>query len=325
MKKNNIFKLAVFFLTLIGFVSNSISQDDAGLYGAYADIGVGLRPLGMGGAYTALASDENAPRWNPALLDDVRDPVAGFTWTNQFSLVPYHYLTVAIPFGRKPSKPMGFGLGAYALSAGDDVYRETTIGVSIGINATRLKIPVESLRLGTTVKILMTSFGNNSDGDEDRVTGDAFGYAVDLGLHWAAAEKLAFSIVSRELLNNITWNSSSRPESYSEGTPTTLVLAGAYWLEMMTFAMEYQPGFVYDDVPDRFSFGMEGELWKILRPRFGFAKNLRSRASNQWITAGLGIDIRPKSFGPIRLIKFGYSHLFHEIEASPRVGLIIGW
>jgi len=300
----------------------------SGIGGAFADIGLGLRPLGMGGAYSALAADENAARWNPALLDAVKDPIAGFTWTKQFNLIQYNYLAAALTNG----------FGCYAISAGDDVLRETTIGLGFGINAPRIKIPIDNLRIGVTAKILFASFGNNSDedGGEDRVTGSSFGYGLDIGFHYQASETVSLALVSRELVNNINWDTSiegeeeaaadeaTRETKYSEGLPQSLIVAAAYEKEKLALAVEYHVG-LYGDVSDRIVFGAETVIFKIVRPRMGFAQNLTSGNPNQWITAGLGMEFQTQSLGPIREVKFGYTHLFHHIDFSPRVGLVIGW
>ncbi|MDD5089864.1 MAG: UPF0164 family protein [Candidatus Wallbacteria bacterium] len=44
------------------------AEDSSGSAGAYLKMGVGARPLGMGGAFTAIADDATAAFWNPAGL-----------------------------------------------------------------------------------------------------------------------------------------------------------------------------------------------------------------------------------------------------------------
>ncbi len=63
----------MFFISFVisignGFITAVDASDLSGRPGAFADIGLGLRPLAMGGAYIALAADENGARWNPAML-----------------------------------------------------------------------------------------------------------------------------------------------------------------------------------------------------------------------------------------------------------------
>ncbi len=63
-------------------------------------IGVGGRALGMGGAYTALASDVTAGYWNPAGLSHIIYPQVTLMHNELFgSLANYDYGAVALPVG----------------------------------------------------------------------------------------------------------------------------------------------------------------------------------------------------------------------------------
>src|ERR1035437_10950614 len=44
----------------------------ASLFAAFLDDGWGARPIGMGGAFTAIADDSNAPMYNPAGIVQVQ-------------------------------------------------------------------------------------------------------------------------------------------------------------------------------------------------------------------------------------------------------------
>ncbi len=319
-------KALPFWLILLLSAASAAQANEvklSGQAGAFADIGLGLRPLGLGGAYSALAADENAVRWNPSLLADVHDPIAGFTWTNQFSLIPYHYLSTAIPVRGVLGAGEDLGTGAYFVSAGDQAYRETTVGLGVGFKGPQIHIPVEKLRLGAAVKLLFTSFGNDEEGGEDRVTGSSLGYSLDLGAAFHVTQEVVVAAVLSDLVNDITWDSSQKG-SYSEGLPRNLILGAGIEKSSVTLSFEFRPG-LYADVKDRMVMGAEAALWKFLKPRLGFARNLSSQNPNQWVTAGLGIDIKPKGWGPIRCINFGYTQMFHKIDSSPRVGLVIGW
>jgi len=309
-----IFLFSIVLLLNCGILS---AQDLSGRPGAFADINLGLKPLGMGGAYTALAADENAPRWNPALLTRVENFTTGFTWTRQFSLISYNYLTLALPL------KSGVGLGAYAVSAGDEVYRETTVGLSAGFPAVKLGIPLERLSVGGSLKIYLASFGNNTDGEADRVTGSAWGGGLDLGLHYQASPTVSLAAVGRDVVNDIKWDSSVKGK-YGEGVPTVLALSGAVVRPRMTLGLEYQPG-LYNDVPDRLMAGAELRIGSWLRPRLGMAQNLGGGDLNRAVTAGLGLEFATGYLGPVKEVKFGYTHLFHKINPSPRVGIILTW
>ncbi len=311
-------------LTVIILFAGSLTQVSAaglsGHPGAFADVGLGLRSIGMGGAYSALAGDENAARWNPAMLTEVLGYNAGFTWTRQFSLIDYHYLAFAVPIER--DRP-GLGVGGYVVTAGDDVYRETTFALSAGVGAAKLKLPVPDLNFGVTVKMRTVNFGSNADGGDDRVTGDALGYGMDIGLHYRFTPAVSAALVMRDLVNDIKWSSSVRGD-YCEGVPRRLVLAAAVEKEKLVLGMEYQPG-LYGDVPDRMRVGGEFTLLGILRPRFGLAQDLASGDVNRWITLGLGIELTSSFLRPFRKVSVGYTHMLHEIDPTPRVGLAITW
>src|SRR5207302_9163172 len=54
-------------MTLFLFIALSSALD-----AAFLDAGWGARPVGMGGAFTAIADDSNAPLYNPAGLVQVQ-------------------------------------------------------------------------------------------------------------------------------------------------------------------------------------------------------------------------------------------------------------
>ncbi len=69
--------------------------------GEFMALGVGGRPSGMGGAFTALANDVTAGYYNPAGLAFLNYPQISLMHSEQFgSLINYDYAAVAIPFGK---------------------------------------------------------------------------------------------------------------------------------------------------------------------------------------------------------------------------------
>ncbi|MBM3328916.1 MAG: hypothetical protein FJY67_05505 [Calditrichaeota bacterium] len=311
---------------LVMLISAAPMAQAAGLSGrpgAFADIGLGLRPLGMAGSYSALASDENAARWNPAMLAEVEDWSAGFSWAKQFNLISYNYIALAAP------QAVGnAGLGAYVIASGDEVYNETTIGLAAGMPLEGFGLPIPG-NAGAGLKYLNSSFGSNSDGGADRVQGSANGFGLDLAWHWRPLEEASFAVVIHDLVNVLSWDrriegSTPSSKTYSEGVPTTMVLGLAWQLEAATFSSEYRPG-LYGDVADRFIIGGEFSFWSVVKARFGLGQNMSGSDRNRWVTLGLGIEIEPSYLGPVQSVRFGYTHLVHDIAATPRVGLTLSW
>ncbi len=311
--------------TLAGLLlSASIVQagELSGLSGSFADIGLGLRPLGMGGAYTALAFDEHAVRWNASLLGDVLDPSAGFSWAKQFNIISYNYASIAYPIS-----DMGLGVGGYIISAGDDVYRETTIGLGAGITGDNFQLS-ENILFGSTLKIYLANFGQDAGGGTDRVEGSAGGFGLDLAASYRFTDELIFALVGRDLINTISWSSDNADHStkgdYSEGVPRVIDLAAAYQNTKFAASFGIQPS-LYSDSPTRVGFGFEVVMMKVFKPRLGISQNFGSDDSNRQVSLGLGIDLDPSFAGPIRKVKFGYTHLIQHIDSTPRVGLTVSW
>ncbi len=106
-------KIVIISFFALLFISAAKSQTVIGKYaGEFMAIGVGGRPLGMGGAYVAIANDVTAGYYNPAGLAQINYPEVSLMHEERFgSLVNYDYAAVAIPYG----KDMSFGLSIMRL------------------------------------------------------------------------------------------------------------------------------------------------------------------------------------------------------------------
>ncbi len=77
--------------------------------GEFLAIGVGGRPLGMGGAYVSVVNDVTSGYWNPGALARIDYPQAVLMHDERFgNLVNYDYASVAIPWG--PNVSLGFSV-----------------------------------------------------------------------------------------------------------------------------------------------------------------------------------------------------------------------
>lgn len=120
----------------------------------FNNIGVGARPLGLGGAFVALADDSNAADYNAAGLGYIRDPVLGATHAQRFSgLITYNSVSGIIPFGRAGS--IGASLGM--LAEDSEIYREQTVRLSYGNALFR------QLAIGANLKLFRTAFDETNE------------------------------------------------------------------------------------------------------------------------------------------------------------------
>jgi len=105
------FFVVALFISL--FTNSIFSQTVIGKYaGEFLAIGVGGRPLGMGGAFTALTNDVTAGYYNPAGLAHLNYPQISLMHDERFgNLVNYNYAAVGIPYG----KDMSFALSVIRL------------------------------------------------------------------------------------------------------------------------------------------------------------------------------------------------------------------
>jgi hypothetical protein len=107
--------LIIFFFLM--FSSVAVAQTVIGKYaGEFLALGVGARPLGMGGTAVALTNDVTSGYWNPAGLAVINYPQVTVMHAENFGgIVGYDYAAVAIPFQTNKS----FGVSVVRLGVAD--------------------------------------------------------------------------------------------------------------------------------------------------------------------------------------------------------------
>lgn len=110
-----ILRILVSFTFLIINYEFSIASD-VGVTGAqFLKIGTGARPMGMGGAFGAIADDGYAAYWNPAGFAQLESSYLSTTYLDYFEDVDFGYLGYAMPY-----RTWGvIGLGISYLTLGD--------------------------------------------------------------------------------------------------------------------------------------------------------------------------------------------------------------
>jgi len=178
------------------------------------------RPVALGGAYTALAADENALLYNPAGLGRIGRSGATFMHNQYFAGITQEYASLVAP--------QGWGVSLNLLNSGD--IQETTLsnpdGTGLGnTGLTDLALSVgygravaDSLSLGAGVKYIQEDIADVRGRD----------FAVDLGVLYAAPEGKGLSLGAA--LQNL--GPAVKFQEAQESLPLNARLGAAYAFEV---------------------------------------------------------------------------------------------
>lgn len=241
---------------------------------------VGARAIGMGGAFSAVASDASVAHWNPAALASLQRQEIGFAYADRFGLGLNHsYLDYVLPIGDHHA------LGVDWLHIGFDD-SELNTGQNKLSFAYGYRNGIEGLRpfIGNTaigVSGKYRSFNVDLDGNN---LGSASGWGFDLGLLAPLPYGLRLAVVAQDL--------GGTDLQYENGVSET-VYDSRYRL-----GLSYRPvegltvGMDLDD-----SFHLGGEYWLrgLLALRAGMVTELdtpESFGNATTMTFGLGLKYR---------------------------------
>ena len=241
---------------------------------------VGARAIGMGGAFSAVASDASVAHWNPAALASLQRQEIGFAYADRFGLGLNHsYLDYVLPIGDHHA------LGVDWLHIGFDD-SELNTGQNKLSFAYGYRNGIEGLRpfIGNTaigVSGKYRSFNVDLDGNN---LGSASGWGFDLGLLAPLPYGLRLAVVAQDL--------GDTDLQYENGISET-VYDSRYRL-----GLSYRPvegltvGMDLDD-----SFHLGGEYWLrgLLALRAGMVTELdtpESFGNATTMTFGLGLKYR---------------------------------
>lgn len=293
---------ALVLLLLAGGAARAQSSAGADAFD-FLRLDANARPVGMGGAYTALATDANALLYNPAGLARVSANEATFMHNQYAQGVGQQYVGVALKRG------LGFQLNYASLG---DVPR-TTISQPGGAGS---RLSVSDLSLGAGYGRALTSdlavgggvkYVSESLGD---VT--ANGYAADFGGLYRMTDVKGLTL-GASLLNV---GPMVKFASRSEKLPTTVRAGAAYALKLprndVTLAADLTKGLT-DKI--RLGLGAETLVDGQFAARFGFTTRN---------DAGLGVTFGLGWAGK----KFGADYAFvplGDLGNAHRISLTLRW
>lgn len=232
----------LFLFLFLSSAVNILAQGTGNKYaGEFLAIGVGGRPLGMGGAYVSLVNDVTSGYWNPGALARLNYPQFSLMHDERFgNLVNYDYGSVALPWGTNAT----LGLSVIRLGV-DDV--PNTKGALIDLNnngyfdqgdridysqikffnaadwafiATYSKKQSEKLSYGVNLKVISRSIDD----------GSAWGIGFDVGAIYNVSPKFRVGANLQDITTTLlAWNT-GRNELI---TPTAKI-GGSYDIPFFT-------------------------------------------------------------------------------------------
>jgi hypothetical protein len=231
--------MLILFIFLIATIHASGLKKYAG---EFLYTGVGSRPLGLGGAYVAVANDVTAGYWNPAGLVEAAGLQVQFMHAQQFmASIQYDYLAASNCFEN------GSAIALSVLRLGvDDIpdTRNALNGVTIaeGLDYSRISFfnvtdyaflfsyarrYTTKLAFGMNIKLIYRDFYSES----------AYGLGFDMGMHYRLLPKLMIGIMARDLTTTVMAWSTNEKEYITPSLRPGL----AYTLDFPSIKLYMQP------------------------------------------------------------------------------------
>lgn len=244
----------------------------------FLEVETGARPMGMGGAFVAVADDVTALHWNPAGLADLEG-------VQMFGMRTSVYDVEGLS---EDSAMAGYGTDDWGFAAGwmrtgaQDLYNEDTLVAGYGMNT-----PVDGLSAGLSVKrFSIEAPGYEYYNDPAYQSGGDDAYSGDVGLLYKRGSWTA----------GVTYRNIGEPELKLLSTtedPDPIVsefrLGGSYlFREVMLLSAEWRaPRDVPSYYDEKNTLNIGTEIW------FFDVVALRAGKNRDRITAGLGLKADP--------------------------------
>ena len=226
------------FCILVVLCCHTVAHAAEKYAGDFLTLGVGARPLGMGGSFAAIADDSTAAYWNPAGLGRLHHSEAAFMHSSLGELDSYDFVNYVHPIGGaaslglswlrvgiddipittlpRPGNPVGPAnrprqVGTF--SSTDNAFF-LSYGRKVGFNIGSKRL---NMLLGGSAKLIyITAVGNTN----------ALGVGGDLGLLWTTpterSRQLSIGIVAQDFFRTkLYWN--TPPENPGEASNTDTI------------------------------------------------------------------------------------------------------
>ena len=316
---------SIAFLLIFACSLSVFSQGSGNKYaGEFLAIGVGGRPLGMGGAFVSLVNDVSAGYWNPGALSRINYPQFALMHDERFgNLVNYDYGSVAVPWGTNVS----LGLSVIRLGV-DDV--PNTKGALIDLNnngyldlgerldysritffnaadwafiATYSKQHSEKFSYGVNLKVISRSLDD----------GSAWGIGFDVGAVYSVTPKFRVGANFQDLTTTLlAWNT-GRKELI---TPTAKI-GGSYDIEFLKTG-RITPAVDFDVRFENRKFASLAHLGPV---SFDMHAGLEYGYKDLFAIRGGYNDVKQVTLGAgVKLPKLNIDYSFAKFDANDQLG-----
>lgn len=260
-------------LVLGAFVAAAVAPVRA----AFEQIGAGARPIGMGGAFTAVADDAHAIHYNPAGLAQVRrgEFTGGYgklyAGLKDNSNLGSGFVGVVQPI--KSGAYGSLGMGWLSLSL-EGAYREDTLSFSYG-----KEFLTDGLFVGGSGKVLKRNFGSDIYTQVDPLFiqkgYNTTNFSFDFGVIYRPNANYSFAFAVKDM------NQPNAGLSASDKVPSEI--RGGFAYRQRTFLFDAELSRKDKDI--NAALGMEKWLMRAFALRAGIGGGARNRRE---ISAGMG-------------------------------------
>ncbi len=235
-------KLIITSFVFIALFSYKAAEAASKYAGDFLTLGVGARPLGMGGSFAAIADDSTATYWNPAGLGRLRHSEIAFMHSSLGDLDSYDFVNYIHPVRRNGA------IGLSWLRVGVDDIPITSVQIPNGPVGPRNRPQIEGY-FNSTDNAFLLSYGrqigfNVSSGPQPKrlnlfVGGNAkfiyisafkntnaIGVGGDVGLLWVTnperASRFSIGVVAQDFFKTkLYWN--TPPENSDQASHTDTI------------------------------------------------------------------------------------------------------
>lgn len=313
--------------------------------GEFLNLGVGARPLGMGGSFVAVADDATAAYWNPAGLGGLDRTEITLMHASVFGLDSHDFLNFVQPVGKSGA----LGLSWIRLAIDDIPITQLQTSGELSISnrpyiAGYMKNNENAFIISYGKKLGLGNFLDNKDneyqakGTDIQIGGNfkflylaltgiernALGFGGDVGLIWRTSfisskddkksGDLSLGISIQDFVGTkLYWNTTSEP-SHADSIPINLKMGAAYSRNLQSLGSQILFSI---DADTRYGLEMHYGAEYVL----GDVLSLRAGLKDRDFTAGAGLHIAFKGKSYLSFL-IDYAFLSHELGNTHRISLM---